>query len=142
VEPHDPLDAAPRAIEYAVQQMVEPALGEYQGLPALRRFAGEVSEWPRDTEDWQWCARFNYQVIERRGTGGANFRRMYARFLEEAGYSESALAAEAADRWTQLADALYEASESDEPLPELWSRIGEEADRVLAAEERLWSALG
>ena len=23
----------------------------------------------RSIEDWQWCARFNYQVIERRGTG-------------------------------------------------------------------------
>ena len=46
--------------------------------------AGEIESWPEATDDWRWCARFNYQVIERRGTGGANFRRMYARFLEEA----------------------------------------------------------
>ena len=39
---------------------------------------------PRSTEDWQWCARFGYQVIERRGTGGGAFRLMYSRFLEEA----------------------------------------------------------
>ena len=68
-------------------------MGEYQGLPALRRFAAEVGDWPEAAEDWQWCARFLYQVIERRGTGGGNFRRMYSRFLEEAGYEESAIAA-------------------------------------------------
>ena len=80
-------------------------------------------------------------MIERRGTGGGNFRRMYARFLEEAGYEESALAAEAAERWTELAAALHEASESDEPSAELWSRVGERAATVLDAERRMWSAL-
>jgi Butirosin biosynthesis protein H, N-terminal/Domain of unknown function (DUF4872) len=133
--------AAPRAIEHAVRGMLEPELGEFQGLPALRRFTAEVGEWPDAADDWQWCARFGYQVIERRGTGGGNFRRMYARFLAEAGYEEAALAAEAAERWTRLAAALHEASESDEPAPGLWSRIGDEAGAVLEAEQRMWSAL-
>jgi hypothetical protein len=137
----DPREAAPRAIERGVRQMFEPELGEYQGMPALERLAGEIASWPEATDDWQWCARFNYQVIERRGTGGGNFRRMYARFLEEAGYEESALAAEAAERWTQLATALHEASESEEPGAGLWSRIGDEAGAVLEAEQRMWSAV-
>jgi hypothetical protein len=137
----DPREAAPRAIERGVRQMFEPELGEYQGMPALERLAGEIASWPEATDDWQWCARFNYQVIERRGTGGGNFRRMYARFLEEAGYEESALAVEAAERWTQLATALHEASESEEPGAGLWSRIGDEAGAVLEAEQRMWSAL-
>jgi hypothetical protein len=137
----DPREAAPHAIERAAVQMHEPELGEYQGLPALRRFAAEVGSWPEAADDWQWCARFNYQVIERRGTGGGNFRLMYARFLEEAGYGESALAAEAAERWTELAEALLVASERADPVERLWSRIGEEAGRVLDAEERLWTAL-
>ena len=138
---HDPREAAPRAIERGVKQMFEPELGEFQGMPALERLAAEIGSWPDATADWQWCARFNYQVIERRGTGGGNFRRMYARFLEEAGYEESELAAGAAERWTHLAAALHEASESDEPDPELWSRIGDEAQAVLDAEQGLWSAL-
>jgi hypothetical protein len=137
----DPREAAPRAIERGVRQMFEPELGEYQGMPALERLAGEIASWPEATDDWQWCARFNYQVIERRGTGGGNFRRMYARFLEEAGYEESALAVEAAERWTQLATALHEASESEEPGAGLWSRIGDEAGAVLEAEQRMWSAV-
>jgi hypothetical protein len=137
----DPRDAAPRAIERAVRQMFEPELGEYQGLPALRRFADEVGHWPDAADDWQWSARFNYQVIERRGTGGGNFRRMYARFLEEASYEASALATEAASRWTELATALLAASEEDRPRGRLWSRIGDEAGRVLEAEQGLWTAL-
>ena len=137
----DPREAATRAIERAVRQMFEPELGEYQGLPALRRLADEVGAWPKEAEDWQWCARFNYQVIERRGTGGGNFRLMYARFLDEAGHPGSALAYEAAARWTELATALLAASEDDEARSELWSRIDDEAARVLEAEERLWTAL-
>jgi len=133
--------AAPRAIDRAVEGMLEPELGEFQGLPALRRFAAEVGRWPADAEDWQWCARFGYQVIERRGTGGGNFRSMYARFLHEVGYAEAALANEAAEDWTALAVALLAASEVDEPRPELWARVAEDAARVLDAEERLWAAL-
>jgi hypothetical protein len=133
---------APKAIERAASQMLEPPLGDFEGLPALRRFAGEVGAWPEAAEDWQWCARFLYQVIERRGTGGGNFRRMYARFLEEASYeAESGIAGEAAEDWTRLALAARTASEPDQPDPEHWKAMSAEAKRVLDAEERLWAAL-
>jgi butirosin biosynthesis protein H-like/uncharacterized protein DUF4872 len=133
--------ASADAIERNAKQMLDPPLGDYEGLPALRRFVAEVGDWPQQVEDWRWCARFGYQVIERRGTGGGNFRLMYSRFLSEAGYEEAALAARAAERWTSLADALLAASEPDRPDPELWSRAREEAAGVLDAEERLWPAL-
>jgi hypothetical protein len=132
---------APKAIERTAATMVQPPLGEFEGLPALRRLAAEVGDWPEATEDWQWCARFLYQVIERRGTGGGNFRRMYSRFLEEAGYDESALAHEAAEDWTRLAEAARDASNSDQPDPAQWQTIRSEAAAVLDAEERLWSTL-
>jgi hypothetical protein len=137
----DLLAHARKAIERAASQMLEPPLGDFEGLPALRRFAAEVSDWPEAAEDWQWCARFLYQVIERRGTGGGNFRKMYSRFLEEAGYEESGLAADASDRWTKLALAARDASSSDEAQPEQWGRLGSEAAKVLEAEERLWDSL-
>jgi hypothetical protein len=135
------LGHAPAAIERAAKQMLEPPLGEFEGLPALRRFASEVGAWPDAAEDWRWCARFLYQVIERRGTGGGNFRKMYARFLEEAGYDEAALARRAADAWTRTALAARAASEPDEPDPEHWRTLAAEAATVLDAEERLWAAL-
>jgi butirosin biosynthesis protein H-like/uncharacterized protein DUF4872 len=137
----DLLAHAPKAIERAAKEMLEPAWGEYQGLPALRKLADEVGSWPEAAEDWQWCARFLYQVIERRGTGGGNFRRMYSRFLEEAGNSEAGLAHEAAEDWTKLAEAARVASEPDEADPGHWSAITAEAAKVLDAEERLWTAL-
>jgi hypothetical protein len=141
IDPDELRAAASRAIEGAAQLMHEPQMGELEGLPALRSFAAEVGSWPEATGDWQWCARFNYQVIERRGTGGGNFRAIYARFLEEVGREEAALATSAAERWTGLATALYEASERDTPDPASWRQIGDCAERVLAAEERLWQAL-
>ncbi len=133
--------AIPAAIARAAAEMLEPSFGGYQGIPALRRLADELSGWPDATDDWQWCARFNYQVIERRGTGGGNFRRMYARFLEEAERPEAALAEACAERWTELADALFAASEAERPEAELWSDAGDRAAAVLDAEQRLWEAL-
>ena len=141
IDRDDLLSRAPAAIERAASQMLEPPLGEFEGLPALRRFAAEVGGWPETAEDWQWCARFLYQVVERRGTGGGNFRKMYSRFLEEAGYEESAIAAAAAEDWTRVALAARTASEPERPDPEHWKALESEAERVLGAEERLWAAL-
>lgn len=144
----DPRSAARPAIARNARQMLEPALGEYEGLPALRRLASEVGDWPAELEDWQWCARFCYQVIERRGTGGGNFRLMYARFLREVAAggladvgAEAELAAVAAQRWTELAGAMLAASEPAEPEAALWSAASARAADVLEVEERLWPEL-
>ncbi len=134
-------DAVPAAVARAAQEMLEPSLGDYQGMPALDRFAGEVASWPEAAEDWQWCARFLFQVIERRGTGGGNFRAMYSRFLDQAGYEQAPLCDEAARLWTSLADTARQASESEQPDPKQWKKLGAEAARVRDAEGELWMAL-
>jgi butirosin biosynthesis protein H-like/uncharacterized protein DUF4872 len=142
IELADPRKAIPRAIEQAAGEMLEPEFGEYGGIAALERLATEVGHWPEVAEDWQWCARFAYQVIEKRGTGGGCFRMMYSRFLEEAGYEkESGLASGAAARWSELAEAFREASESEEPLADLWQRVGDAAGECHRAELALWTAL-
>jgi hypothetical protein len=66
---------------------------------------------------------------------------MYSRFLEEAGRPEAPLAAEAAERWTELAAAFLAASEREAPEPKLWADIDSSAHAVSVAEDRLWSAL-
>ncbi|HEX3609271.1 MAG TPA: BtrH N-terminal domain-containing protein [Solirubrobacterales bacterium] len=134
-------EAIPAAIERAAKAMVEPEFGEFSGLGAVNRLAEEAGSWPEATEDWQWCARFGYQVIERRGTGGGAFRLMYSRFLEDADRPEAPLAAEAASRWTELAEAFRAASENDEPEPALWREIDTAAHKVAETENRLWTAL-
>ncbi|MEZ4606402.1 MAG: DUF4872 domain-containing protein [Deinococcales bacterium] len=37
----------------------------------------------KDLPDLNWAARFAYQAIEKRGTGGGNFRLLYADFIQE-----------------------------------------------------------
>lgn len=130
------------AIGRAVQEMLDPTFGEFGGLPAVKRFAEEAPHWPDVAEDWQWCSRFAYQVIERRGTGGGAFRPMYSRFLAETGMPEAAeLAAVAGRRWTALAASFKRASESEDPDPGLWGGLGEDAAAVFEAEERFWTTL-
>jgi hypothetical protein len=133
--------AIPAAIDRAAEAMVASEFGEFSGLGAVERLAKEAGSWPEAAEDWQWCARFGYQVIERRGTGGGAFRLMYSRFLEEAGRPEAPLAAEAAARWTELAGAFHAASDRDDAEPSLWREIDSAAHRVFEAEQRLWTAL-
>jgi hypothetical protein len=141
VAPEQLREAIPAAIERATKAMVAAEFGEFSGLGAVERLAAEAGSWPEVAEDWQWCARFGHQVIERRGTGGGAFRLMYSRFLEEAGRTEAPLAAEAAACWTDLAGAFHAASERDDPDPALWRAIGSAAAAVAEAENRLWTAL-
>jgi hypothetical protein len=129
------------AIERAAKAMLASEFGEFAGLGAVRRLGDEAGAWPEIAEDWRWCARFGYQVIERRGTGGGAFRLMYSRFLEEAGRPQASLALQAAERWTDLAGAFHAASEREDPEPALWREIGSAAQQVATAEERLWTSL-
>jgi butirosin biosynthesis protein H-like/uncharacterized protein DUF4872 len=141
IAPEQLRDAIPAAIERAATAMVEPEFRGFSGLDAVHRLAAEAGSWPEVTEDWSWCARFGYQVIERRGTGGGAFRLMYSRFLEEAGRPEATLAADSAARWTELATAFHTASEQEEPSPTLWRNIDTAANGVAEAEDRLWDCL-
>jgi len=94
--------------------------GPYSGLAALDTWIVSLPEWQAH-ENWRWLLRFAYQVIEKRGTGGGGFRKMYAEFLREAGEMlpvvRSAKLVEMMQRsaaaWSGLAALLKMASESD-----------------------------
>jgi len=126
------VDAPPRprplaeAIRDALRRQSRDMLLDVEGVagvPALERFAAELPGWPgaaRDEVDRAFTFRYGYQVIEKRGTGGGLFRRMYARFLAEAEGTVPALAGlglraameEIAAGWTALAGAFREAADS------------------------------
>ena len=59
-----------------------PGLPTPYGVRSLEALIGDMPGW-KEAADWQWSARFTYQIIERRGTGGAGFRTLYRQFLEE-----------------------------------------------------------
>jgi hypothetical protein len=76
------------------------------GVPGLRALAEELPSWKKEP-DADRCFRLAAQVIEQRGTGGGLFRRMYARFLEEASFGELArLCDRSADAFSALAQRL------------------------------------
>jgi hypothetical protein len=104
----------------------------FNGLAALDTWVEALPRWGAD-ENWRWSLRFAYQVIEKRGTGGAGFRAMYAGFLEEAGSMLPAvhdanlvdLMQGAAAAWSGLAAILKMASESKVfPHKEIEAAIG------------------
>ena len=71
----------PRALKGQAKALQSDAT--FFGLHNLDHLAKTISDWG-EAQDWRWCARFTYQVIEKRGTGGGAFRLKYADFLREA----------------------------------------------------------
>ena len=114
-------EAVADALRRQARQMLLPQDG-FAGASGLERFAAEVPRWhelARDEADRAWCFRFAYQCIERRGTGGGNFRLLYARFLAEAALHHPVVTAlglparmaEIAAFWTRLANSFKDLSE-------------------------------
>ncbi|MFQ5457790.1 MAG: BtrH N-terminal domain-containing protein [Myxococcota bacterium] len=108
------------------------------GTLGMRHLADTFPAWA-EVSDWQWCARFAYQFIEKRGTGGGNFRRLYAEFLAQAAPHAPGLdllgravqMMEIAEGWSALARALKAVSEARAPdgFQEAGRMMSEIADR-------------
>lgn len=114
-----------------------------EGVGGIERFAGDLPKWPQELDgDWSWSTRFAYQIIERRGTGGGNFRTMYADFLREceaevpelAGFGLSERMERIGRQWTALSDTLKTLSETTE-AGDGFLTAGDQAAH-LAADER------
>lgn len=129
-----PAQAARKAVLRNAQQMTD--RGEPgTGVRALRTLPHELIGWAA-RPDRQRCARLAAQVIEVRGSGGGLFRRMYARFLQQAGMPELAdLCVESADAFTALALSLDAANASEKPD---FGQAAEQAEECAGAEEALW----
>lgn len=147
--------AATAAVRETATYMLDPSsasresrgFGE-QGVPAIRALAADLPSW-HELEDPAWTARFAYQNVERRGTGGGAFRRMYAAFLEASADALSlpdALPGRMADvaaAWTDLGAVLLEASETDAERERrsLLARAGERADALADREAAIYEDL-
>jgi hypothetical protein len=143
--------AAVRPLAAAVRDALRRQAREYlldvdgaAGISALERFAAELPAWPAravSEADRSWCFRYASQVIEQRGTGGGNFRALYARFLEEAegiipGLTAGRLSGpmrSIAVGWTRLAGLLRTLSET--PATTVPPEVTEQV-RALARDER------
>jgi len=114
-----------KAILLQADLLSDPGSGgtAWSGHQGMRKVAERIFEWPL-AKDSSWCFRWAYQIIERRGTGGGAFRKLYAGFLKEANQSWPELGKVApfekmeiiSNKWTELAGLLKEMSEKN-PIP-------------------------
>lgn len=122
----------------AMLNEVETGAWGMQGVAGIREFARDLPEWS-ELDDPSWTARFAYQNVERRGTGGGAFRRLYADFLAQLDFVNASYADRMeviADDWSALGDLLREASET--PTDDAFERAGERAAAIAAREEALF----
>jgi hypothetical protein len=138
-------DAARQAISRAAESMLddgERGAWGTQGVAGIRAFARELPEWGK-LDDAAWSARFAYQNIERRGTGGGAFRRLYAGFLAQLDFLDDSFAERTrtiADDWSALGETLRAGSETSSE--ETFERAGEQAAAIADREEALFADLG
>ncbi|MBM3127165.1 MAG: DUF4872 domain-containing protein [Chloroflexi bacterium] len=140
---HTPLDQAMRvALRENARAMLD-TRDANAGLAGMKTLADDLVNWG-DAPDWQFCARFGYQIIERRGTGGGAFRKMYAAYLREAENLAPELRGaelpkpmlEIAELWTAFALALKRAS--DEKDRAHLSAAGNALRDLATREENFW----
>ncbi|WP_332897270.1 BtrH N-terminal domain-containing protein [Haladaptatus sp. CMSO5] len=153
-------DAGRHAIQTTVAYMQNPdtspwPLGDVSathGLAGIHEFAAELPEFTALGELAQvtWTARFAYQMVERRGTGGGSFRRLYAGFLDsmadvlpEISTSHGERMHEIADDWTAVGEKFKTASraKSEAELHEQFVEIGDDVADLAAKEDALVEAL-
>lgn len=115
----------------------------YAGIGGMKNASKDMINWNK-AKDWKWCARFSYQVIEKRGTGGGAFRLMYSKFLEESAnyipelsqFNMAQKMLEIAGLWTELSEILKKISELESP--EGLDIAGKKLGEIAILEERFY----
>ena len=112
----------------------------------MRALAAELSAWDA-LPDAAWCARFGYQALEKRGSGGGNFRFLFRDFLAETqlhtGLRNALIrAAEAAAQgWRAVAEHLKAAAFDERARAEHLAEAGCRVAALADAEERLFAEI-
>jgi glycine/D-amino acid oxidase-like deaminating enzyme len=117
------------------------------GIAGLSEFAQDLRHW-HEREDAAKIASYASQAIEKFGTGGGNFRKMFAGFLDWASGvmpdkippGMVAMAYKSADLWSELARILEQAS-SEPESNEAWKQAGEKAGEIYDIESELFETL-
>lgn len=121
-------DLIPRALRENARKMLYGCSGGRgeSGVQKIKLWSEDLPNWG-EVSDWKWCARFGYQVIKKRGVGGAGFRWIYRDFLQEAEQiapliKELKLSEKMdyiGNKWSDIALLLKEISEKESPDSQL-----------------------
>ena len=131
----------PAAVARCAERMLEPPLGEYEGLPGLRRFAAEVGFVARAALGLAVVRAVHLPDDRAPRDRGRQLPADVLAVPRGGGVRGGALAATASERWTALAGDCSRRARRTSPSPALWAEIGAGAGAVLDAEERLWGSL-
>jgi hypothetical protein len=118
------------------------------GLRGLREYRDRLTKW-RHRDDSRQLAEYASQCIEKFGTGGGNFRTMYASFLRRARQvlpdvidaELPELADASSQRWTTLSEHLWEVARGP-GSDELWESCAHVVGEIVKLETRLFETLG
>jgi hypothetical protein len=117
------------------------------GIDGLKAFTDDLPDW-HEREDAGKLAVYNAQCIEKFGTGGGNFRKMYATFLGWAHHlvpdmvskDVISLAEKSAESWTMLSDLLLTASKEPKSK-DVWKHAAKKMAEITNFETELFEKL-
>ena len=118
-------DAIPLALRDNAIAMLNPTVPNF-GVMGMKTLGDDFATWDQSA-DWELCARFGYQNIDVRGTGGGFFRKMHAQFLREA---ESM---DAINPSMKFADEMQEIATAWSAFGAILKQIAEEKNMALFA---------
>ena len=137
----------PEAIRENARKMLEGVSGGRgkSGVGLIKSWAEDLPYW-NEARDWKWCARFGYQVIKKRGVGGAGFRWIYRDFLREAegmvpllnSLNLSGEMDPIGGKWSVIGDLLKDISTKDSPDTDLLLKASERALEVWEMEREFY----
>lgn len=112
-----------------------------KSLMSLEAMEALVREMPNFAKapDANWVAKWTYQIVERRGTGGGGFRQLFAQYLsglkEEIPQVDEAaqLMSQSAAHWSEMAETMKVAS--DDPSVDQFEEAAIVLGKALLAEK-------
>ncbi len=140
----------PEAIRSNAKKMLDGTKGGRgeSGVRMIKLWSEDLPRWG-EAPDWKWCARFGYQVIKKRGVGGAGFRWIYRDFLKEAEELIPRLCAlklsgemdHIGSKWSETAMMLKGISEKEYPDGELLRKTSEMAYELWELESDFYTTV-
>jgi len=141
--------AVKKAVLETSKDMLNPPTRNF-GIKGIRQLADDILNWPKvlDPKQLKLTLFLTYIDMEEAGTGGGNFRRLYSRFLKEAGelISDKRLLEagkklnNSADAWSVIARSLLKASQV-ENADEIISKAHEKIIECANIEEKVFSSI-
>jgi len=142
-------DIIPEAIRENARKMLYGCSGGRgeSGVHKIKIWSEDLPNW-KDVPDWKWCSRFGYQIIKKRGVGGAGFRWMYRDFLLEAedmipSLKKLKLSQKMnliGNKWSDIALILKDISEKENPETVLLSTASKKAYELWELENEFYGA--